>query len=212
MYFLSYVNAVRKHWWALMGCAAFTILSGWIAYADKTNAWTIRTTIGFAGVFLFYAGYLAWRDEHRRVLAIEEGLRVTSAHWKELASYARDNCSTSYVDCVWTCDTDHEWRVSGGNQPEACRAWIFRAGAMLLQSKNVRDEMSDEIKKEPNDLARWCLYLKSKGTYRTRSNGSVYVNGITTQHFTAEIENFWNLSYEICMKFSLKEFAPQDSN
>ena len=192
-----------------MGCAIFTLLSAWIAYADKQNTWILRATIGLAGICFFYAGYLAWRDERLQVLAITNDLRITSTHWKELAILSAQNCSTSAVECAWTCDTDHEWRVWGGNQPEACRAWICRAGGMLLQSKKVRDGIPEEIKREPDDFVRWCLYLKSRGVYRARTNGWTYANGVTTESHTADIENFWDLSYEICMEFSLKEFAPQ---
>jgi hypothetical protein len=70
MDFITYLKAVRKHWWPLMSCALFTLLGMWVLYADKSNAWALRGTFGIAGFCLFWAEYRAWLDEHRQVAPI----------------------------------------------------------------------------------------------------------------------------------------------
>lgn len=79
MAFLLYIRAVGKHWWALMSCALFTGLGMWIFYADKSNGWAIRATFSLAGFCLLIACYLAWYDEHIRVLAVEDEKRKLHA-------------------------------------------------------------------------------------------------------------------------------------
>jgi len=54
-----------------MSCAFFTILGLWILYADKSNAWAIRATFALAGFCLFWASYLAWRDERSKRVSSE---------------------------------------------------------------------------------------------------------------------------------------------
>lgn len=63
-----YAYAVGKHWWALMSCAAFTFIGFYVAYAGKSNEWTVRAIFCFAMVFLFIAGFLAWRDEYHKLI------------------------------------------------------------------------------------------------------------------------------------------------
>ena len=47
-----------------MSCAAFTLLGMWILYANKSNGWSLQATFGLAGLCLFWACFLAWKDEH----------------------------------------------------------------------------------------------------------------------------------------------------
>ena len=78
-----YLHAVGKHWWALMSCAAFTFLGCYVAYANKSNEWTARAIFLMAFVFLFIAGFLAWRDEHLarlKEVVESERLRDTLQH------------------------------------------------------------------------------------------------------------------------------------
>jgi hypothetical protein len=72
MSLLHFLNSVRKHLWALMSCAAFTLLGMWILYANKNNGWALQATFGLAGVCLFWACYLAWKTEHDALIA-EQG-------------------------------------------------------------------------------------------------------------------------------------------
>jgi hypothetical protein len=71
MDFLSYVNAVRKHWWVLMSSAVFTGIGMWIAFADKNNAWAFKTMLVAGGLLLLWACFSAWQDEHNTLLASE---------------------------------------------------------------------------------------------------------------------------------------------
>jgi hypothetical protein len=74
MSLVRFLNSVRKHWWALMSCAAFTLLGMWVLYANKSNAWTFQATFGLAGFCLFWACFLAWRDEEKKVKEFEAAL------------------------------------------------------------------------------------------------------------------------------------------
>jgi hypothetical protein len=69
-----FVIAVGKHWWALMACAAFTILGIYVLAAHKTNGWALNVTFGLAGICLFIACYLAWLDKQKELeKAVSEG-------------------------------------------------------------------------------------------------------------------------------------------
>jgi hypothetical protein len=66
-----------------MGCAAFTLLGIWVLYANKSNHWALLATFGLAVFCLFWACFLAWRDEERKVIdltaklhALEEAPRL----------------------------------------------------------------------------------------------------------------------------------------
>jgi len=72
MDFLSYLNAVRKHWWPLMSCAVFTVLGLYVAYANKSNDWTVRGIFGAAAALLFVACYQAWLDERRKRIRLQD--------------------------------------------------------------------------------------------------------------------------------------------
>src|ERR1035438_5782101 len=67
MSLLRFLDAVRKHLWALMSCAAFTFLGIWVLYANENNRWALRATFGLAVFCLFWAFFLAWRDKEREV-------------------------------------------------------------------------------------------------------------------------------------------------
>jgi hypothetical protein len=79
MLFWLYFKAFGKHWWALMSCAAFTILGFYVAWANKSNEWTVRGIFGIALGLLIVAGFLAWRDEFRRANDLEAKLRDIEA-------------------------------------------------------------------------------------------------------------------------------------
>ncbi|MHB2007161.1 MAG: hypothetical protein ACYCOX_03855 [Acidobacteriaceae bacterium] len=67
-----YINAVFKHWWALMSCALFTFLGVYILHANKSNHWAVKATFASAGFCLLVACFLAWNDEHRAFLKEKE--------------------------------------------------------------------------------------------------------------------------------------------
>jgi hypothetical protein len=76
MSLLRFLDAVRKHWWALMSCAAFTFLGVWVLYANENNHWALRATFGLAVFCLFWACFLAWRDKEKEVQQLKAELEA----------------------------------------------------------------------------------------------------------------------------------------
>lgn len=56
-----------------MGSAIFTMLSLYIAIANKTGSWLLRVTIVLAAIFFVIAAFQAWREQYVR--AEEEKLK-----------------------------------------------------------------------------------------------------------------------------------------
>jgi hypothetical protein len=79
MSLVRFLNAVRKHWWKLMGCAAFTLLGILVLYANKSNHWALLATFGLAAFCLLWACFLAWRDEERKVIDLTAKLQALEA-------------------------------------------------------------------------------------------------------------------------------------
>jgi hypothetical protein len=69
-----FIQAVGKKLWALLSCAAFTILGAWAEYFSKNNLWIVKANFVLAGLFLLVGCFLAWSDEHRKVNALQEQL------------------------------------------------------------------------------------------------------------------------------------------
>jgi hypothetical protein len=70
----SFIQAVGKKLWALLSCAASTILRVWAEYFSKNNLWIVKASFVLAGLFLLVGCFLAWSDEHRKVNALQEQL------------------------------------------------------------------------------------------------------------------------------------------
>jgi hypothetical protein len=64
-----YLKALGKHWWELLSCAAFTILSVVAAIKNWSNGWVAIASIGVAAILLLVASGLAWNDEYKRAEA-----------------------------------------------------------------------------------------------------------------------------------------------
>jgi hypothetical protein len=62
-----------------MGCAIFTLVGTLVLYANKSNAWALRATFGIAAFFLFWACFLAWRDEEKEVEMLHAKLQAMTA-------------------------------------------------------------------------------------------------------------------------------------
>lgn len=69
-----FAAALSKKWWALMSCAAFTVLSLWAAIGNKSNAWTLSGSATLAVIFFLIAAFGAWLDEHGKLLSLQEKL------------------------------------------------------------------------------------------------------------------------------------------
>jgi hypothetical protein len=76
--FARFVAALWKKWWALMGCAAFTILSLWASIENKSNAWVVTGTGALAVIFFFVAAFGAWSEEHSNRVSVERKLSELS--------------------------------------------------------------------------------------------------------------------------------------
>lgn len=67
--------AIRKHWWPLMGSAAFTLLSLYVLIANKNANWAIYITLGLAVLFFMWSAFLGWRDEYYARIKAERAQR-----------------------------------------------------------------------------------------------------------------------------------------
>lgn len=61
-----FAAALSKAWWALMSCAAFTLLSVWSSLARNGNQITIVGTTILALLFFLIASFKAWSDENKK--------------------------------------------------------------------------------------------------------------------------------------------------
>lgn len=58
-----YLQALWRHWWSLMGCAAFTFLGIYAAATSQTPAWAVRASFALSAILFFVASYQAWKQE-----------------------------------------------------------------------------------------------------------------------------------------------------
>jgi hypothetical protein len=68
---VAYLAALWKHWWALMGSAAFTLVGLYAAWQQKTNSWIFGASLVLALAMFFVASYRAWKEEHDARIAAE---------------------------------------------------------------------------------------------------------------------------------------------
>ena len=66
--------SLLKAWWALMSCAAFTVLGLFIALEDKGNKWAVGGTVVLAGIFFVCAAFMAWREKYSALVGLQERL------------------------------------------------------------------------------------------------------------------------------------------
>ena len=69
--FAKFIAALLRKWWALMSCAAFTILGLWASIENKSNAWVVSGIITLAVIFFLVAAFGAWCQEHSNFLSAE---------------------------------------------------------------------------------------------------------------------------------------------
>jgi hypothetical protein len=77
----KFIAALWKKWWALMSCAAFTILTLYAALENKGNAWVVSGVAALAAFFFLIAAFGAWLDEHRKVSSAEKELSDFEPHF-----------------------------------------------------------------------------------------------------------------------------------
>jgi hypothetical protein len=71
--------ALLKRWWALMGCAIFTVLAYLTARFNLTNDRVVRWIIALAVVSFIMAPILAWWEENSKTTRLEELLNDRQA-------------------------------------------------------------------------------------------------------------------------------------
>jgi len=76
----AFGKSLLVHWWALMSCAAFTILGVVVIITQASPVWTLWATFGLAVAMLLVGSFLAWKDEHQKVIALEDRLRSPRFH------------------------------------------------------------------------------------------------------------------------------------
>src|SRR5258708_899183 len=67
-------SGLLKHLWALMGCAAFTLIGIVAAAQDRSNKWVVGVSAATAAVFFVAAAYKTWADEHGTALRYKTAL------------------------------------------------------------------------------------------------------------------------------------------
>src|ERR1035438_5503079 len=76
--FKLFIAALSRKWWALMSCAAFTLLSLWVAMENKSNAWAVSGIAALAVIFFLIASFGVWSEEHSRLVLAERKLSELS--------------------------------------------------------------------------------------------------------------------------------------
>jgi hypothetical protein len=165
------------------------VISGWLQYAEAgatALVWVIVEKIkehplswrilAYAAIaFLLFAFFNIWRSEaksHRDTRGTLDRLEraaqvsgVKAADWKELSvrfkqlSGNRSRADWTRTSCEGV-EVDAQWRLVGG--ADGCEQLCTLAGAMLLKSPNIRADLPDDIKSQPNDVWRWLYFIKDK--------------------------------------------------
>lgn len=135
---------VLKKWWALMSCAAFTVLGVVSAYSSHGSKWTIAGTFGLTVAFGFVGVFQLWSEEHQRANRAEQQLaqerenpRVTSRDWQELAEKFEVACPHVRANYQVGTRIPYDFWTLSGDSRNTCEAWIKKGGVMLLKSPQV---------------------------------------------------------------------------
>jgi hypothetical protein len=67
---------VRNRWWALMSCAAFTILGMWGLITNAHHDTLITESFVLAVIFVVIAAYLAWKDKYLELIATTNQIEI----------------------------------------------------------------------------------------------------------------------------------------
>jgi hypothetical protein len=129
---LLFLKAIFRHWWALMSCAAFTLLGIWATYAKKDRMWILWASFTLAlGCFMF-AAYRTWADQHRAwanenqiVRALTEKLDVTITVHGLYSHVAEGDQIFVILPDVSIANQSHGLRVA-----ITAGLWMLREGGM----------------------------------------------------------------------------------
>lgn len=103
--------ALFRHWWAMMSCAAFTLLGISVAATNKGNAWVVGGSAVFAAIFFVVAAFRTWRDEYTKYT--DEAAKSQKPEIKgeafDFSGYG--NHGEGYSHGKWGADTEMSFRL-----------------------------------------------------------------------------------------------------
>ena len=70
-----FIGALFKRWWALLSSAVLTLLGVYALATNRSNSWVVSSTLVAAVAMLLVASALAWNDEHKKSLALEDEVK-----------------------------------------------------------------------------------------------------------------------------------------
>jgi hypothetical protein len=127
---ILFLKAIFRYWWALMSCAAFTMLGIWATYAKKDREWILWSSIALAVVSFLFAAFEAWADEHeawadehRKVVELTEKPDVTITVNGICTHVTAENRPVVIVPDVSIANQSHGLRVA-----LTADLWMLRAG------------------------------------------------------------------------------------
>jgi len=172
-------------------------------------------TYTIVGCAAFMVGaYLAWNEEHKKVLALQG--KVTATDWKDLSSKF-DKIPAQYARAEWyseSLDNDgklagERWMVRGEfgeRYGSYCESLCQLAGAMLLKSPHVSSGLSQKVKSRSNEVWRWLYFLREKpGTAKTSATGQSIVRGFSVETRKEVIDSLPLECSKACLECAARE-------
>jgi hypothetical protein len=145
MSLLRFLDAVRKHLWALMSCAAFTLLGMWILYANKSNGWAFQATLALAGFCLFWACFLAWRDKEKEVQQLKAELEAKVRPSKPSPKEEIRTLAVSILDFLYE-------RTQNAPPVPGWQPFFGDTQEMLKQSSKASEQITASMRYESETL------------------------------------------------------------
>lgn len=76
---ILFLKAMFRYWWALMSCAAFTILGIWVVATNEGRDWALWSSLALSVAFLLLGAYKAWAKEHQLWLDERQKVEMLTA-------------------------------------------------------------------------------------------------------------------------------------
>jgi hypothetical protein len=105
-----FVTGLLKHWWALMSCATFTLLSIYVAESSRSNSWIVTASGVLAVMFFVVAAYRTWSDEHEHYCA-ETAKNVLPEIKGEAAKFKVLSYGEGHDHDDWACGATIEFEL-----------------------------------------------------------------------------------------------------
>jgi hypothetical protein len=103
-------TGLLKHWWALMSCAAFTLLSVYVAQSSRSSSWLVTASGVLAATFFVVAAYRTWSDEHEHYCA-EIAKNVLPEIKGDAAKFKVLRHGEGHDHGEWTCSATIEFEL-----------------------------------------------------------------------------------------------------